>query len=587
MHSCNQLLLLLCGFHLAKAFTFSEPSGPLSKNATQTPLSNLTSSSLLRQEVIQCDPPNTGPPLDEDDCFGASVLLPSHSAHARFHRGPGRDYYKLPLSVSQGNCRIRVDLIDHVTEDESSWDDVYVGTFSLLHQCVEMRGGLGGNILVGDSLRIQVVVHYTVDEAAGKSNNSAKLSSRTSTPSSLSASTPHCYPPSTGSAPDPLDCLIVQDWLSHNPSGHIFHRAGANDGYRLPVLDYYQTCGISVALVDDVQAETSSWGLVAAGAVLLIARCVLNGGLGGEIFVGERDRMRVTVEYSHLETSQNKNSAILLGRSPSLTSLNASVPHCYPPGTGEPPTAHDCLVAQNSMPDSSTEGTFHKGGAYDGRRLPVRYNHYTCNILIELVGNVQEEKSTWSTLAWQTWVLMTKCVLDGSHQGGDVLVGERNHIRVTVEYLFREARGNNNSTIPPGLTPSPRLNESVSHCYPPGTGGPPDPNDCVSALDPMPSSTTYGTFHKGGANDGRRLPIKYNYQTCDIFVELEDDVPEDKSSWLRVTMETEELIHTCVIEGVNLGGYILIGEQSHIRVTVKYANEEAEGTITAGDVESA
>ena len=443
MHSCNQLLLLLYGFHFASTFTFSKPSSLLS-NATQTLLSNLTSSSLLPSQALQCDHPGTAPPLDEDDCFGASRLLPSHSARARFHRGgSGRDFYKLPLSVSQGNCRIRIDLVDDITEEESSWDEVYDGVFFLLFMCVESQGGLGGNVLVGNSLRIQVAVQYIVDEAAGRSNNSAILSSRAFPSSSpRSASVPYCYPPDTGSAPEPLDCLIVQDWLPHNYLGSIFHRAGPIDGYRLPVRDRYQTCEIIVVLVDDVQEETSSWGVVAAGAVLLIAGCVLNGGhLGGEIFVGEHDRIRVTVKYPILEIRANNNSTILSGRTPSLPSLNASVPHCFPRGIGEPPTLEDCQVAQDSMPLSSTEVTFHKGGAEDGRRLPVRYNHYTCNILIELVGGMQEEKSTWSTLAWETWVLIRRCVIEGSHQGGEVLVGERNHIRVTVEYLIREAEG--------------------------------------------------------------------------------------------------------------------------------------------------
>lgn len=303
MHNSNHLLLL-SGFHLAKTLTFSEPSSLLS-NATQTPLSNRTPSSFLPTVVLRCDLPDTAPPLDEDDCFGALGLFPPHSRRARFHRGSGRDFYGLPLSVSEGHCRIGIDLIDHVTEEESSWDEVYDGAFSLLNECVEIRHGLGGNILVGHSLRIRVTAQYIDDEAAGRSNNSTTLSGQISSSSHLNTSVPYCYPPDTGNAPEPLDCLVTQNWLPRSPLGGTFHRSGAIDDYRLPVIARHQTCEVSIALVDDVQEERSSWRLVGVGAALLIARCVImEVCLGGEMLVGESDRIRVIVKRPTQEVEE-------------------------------------------------------------------------------------------------------------------------------------------------------------------------------------------------------------------------------------------------------------------------------------------
>ena len=79
------------------------------------------------------------------------------------------------MNVSHGHCEIRIDLIDHVTEKDSSWDEVYDGTAWLLAQCVGSRNGLGGNTLIGTNLLIRVTAQY-VDEAAGRSNNSTILS---------------------------------------------------------------------------------------------------------------------------------------------------------------------------------------------------------------------------------------------------------------------------------------------------------------------------------------------------------------------------------------------------------------------------
>lgn len=222
--------------------------------------------------------------------------------------------YKLPLIVSRAHCEIKIDLIDDITEEESSWDDVYIGAVSLLMECVESRGGLGGNALVGNNFLIQVTVEY-IDEAAGRSsNNDNILSSRTPSSSSspLSASVLHCYPPGAGFAPNLADCLLALNQMVEDPERYMFHKGGTDDGYRLPDRFDYRTCDIYVDMVADVQEEISSWLRVARDTQLLIFRCVQAGPhLGGYIFLGERDHIRVTVDYIFQAVGGNNNSATI------------------------------------------------------------------------------------------------------------------------------------------------------------------------------------------------------------------------------------------------------------------------------------
>ena len=441
MHSFNHILLLLSTFHLAGTFTFSEVSS-LHSNATQTPLLNLTSLSLLPSETLQCDPPGPAPPLGEDDCYNALARVPRVSAHARFHGDSRRGFYKLPLSVWQGECGITIDFVDHVIEEQSSWDEIYEGAYSLLSYCVEGENGVGGNMLVGYNLRIRVTMRYVFDEeVGGRSNNSAILSGRTISSSSAAPNTsePNCYRPGTHNAPEPIDCIAALNRFPTSTSRHAFHRAGAWDGYRLPILAQHQTCEFSLSLVEDVQEEESCWVLVFVAASLLTATCVQDG--GGQIFVGERDHIRVTLKRSMLETIGNNNSTMLSNRTSPSPPLSTAEPSCYSPGTGYQLSRYDCLAAQYWMPGSTTEGTFHQAGTDDGRRLPVRYTHQTCDIFVELVDGVKEERSTWMTIGWETWILVFGCVIQRAHLGGEILVGEGNHIRVTVKNPIQEVKG--------------------------------------------------------------------------------------------------------------------------------------------------
>lgn len=295
MYYFDHLVVFLFRLHLANTLTVSEPSSLLS-NTTHTSLSNLTPSSLSPMYALQCDLPHSAPPLDEDDCFIAIQRLPSHSEHAQFHRGSGRVPYQLPLSVSQGHCGITIDFIDHITEEKSSWDDLYFVAGAVIAECVRSPEGVGGSGFVGNNLLIRVRLQY-IDEAAGRSNNNTILSSRTLSSSPLSASMLQCYPPGTGGVLETPDCWETLTLVSDSPIGGVFHRGGADDDCRLPVLYNHRTCDIIVDLVDDVQEERSNWFTVAWKIELLIVRCVQEGAqLGGEILVGEQKRIRVTVK---------------------------------------------------------------------------------------------------------------------------------------------------------------------------------------------------------------------------------------------------------------------------------------------------
>ncbi len=74
-----------------------------------------------------------------------------------------------------------------------------------------------------------------------------------------------------------------------------------------------------------------------------------------------------------------------------------------------------------------------------------QYSHQTCDILINLVDEVQHERNSWRTVAGETALLTVRCVQEAAHLGGDILVGERSHIRVTVKYTIQAAGGDNDS----------------------------------------------------------------------------------------------------------------------------------------------
>ena len=296
MRYFHHLPYFLSIVHHANTLTFSEPSSLLS-NATQTSLSNLTPSSLLPPLDLHCDTPHTSPSLDIDDCFNVLERLPSQSQHALFHNGNGRTFYKLPLSISIAHCGVRIELIDHVTQEESSWDAIYDGASSLVTECVDSQEGRGGYVLVGDHLLIQVTILY-IDAVAERSHNGTILSSRTPSSSTLSASAPHCYPRHGGHAPEFRDCVIAVHLMSRNRGPGVFHRGGANDGYHLPKVYHYQTCYILVGLVHEAQEEISNWLSVGLDTELVIKSCVKEGAhLGGSIFVGNQRRIRVLVGF--------------------------------------------------------------------------------------------------------------------------------------------------------------------------------------------------------------------------------------------------------------------------------------------------
>ena len=80
----------------------------------------------------------------------------------------------------------------------------------------------------------------------------------------------------------------------------------------------------------------------------------------------------------------------------------------------------------------------------------MRYDHQTCNIIINLVDEVQEEWSSWQRVAWDTHTLIFMCVQAGAHLGGVILLGEYSHISVTVQYPLQGAGGVNNSATVSG-----------------------------------------------------------------------------------------------------------------------------------------
>ena len=257
---------------------------------------------------------------------------------------------------------------------------------------------------------------------------------------------------------------------------------------------------------------------------------------------------------------------------------------CAPPHAAPVLPIRDCYLALDQLPSSRGQAQFHRGGREVIHRLPQSVSHAHCEIRIDLVYLVIEEQSSWFEVYDGADMLIRECVESRGGLGGATLVGDNLLVQVAVQYIDEAAGSNNKSTILSSRTPSSSSFVSVLHCYPPGTGGAPDLDDCLAATDPMSGDPTSGLFHRGGADDGWRLPVRYHHQTCDILIDLVDDVQEELSSWLRVSFETELLLLNCVQEGTHLGGDMLLGDQNRIRATAKYIIQAPGGNNNSATI---
>ena len=109
--------------------------------------------------------------------------------------------------------------------------------------------------------------------------------------------------------------------------------------------------------------------------------------------------------------------------------------------------------------------------------------------------------------------------------------------------------------------------------------------DCIKAYNQLPNRLPYssirGSFHQIGEEDLYKLPVSRWHRTCLINVSLFRDNQQDVASWVEIVFMAEQLNDLC-IQGTNTGGYLRMGENGRIKITllgVNLQNGTAGGQI--------
>lgn len=123
---------------------------------------------------------------------------------------------------------------------------------------------------------------------------------------------------------------------------------------------------------------------------------------------------------------------------------------------------------------------------------------------------------------------------------------------------------------PSNLTSRPlSLSEEGFECDPHGRF----PNfgywSCSRALPALPSARESHLFHRVGVRDMYRLPYKSVNEDCEILVDLEDDLREEVGTWFEIYQKALQIMYGCVLR-YSVGGYGLVGQDNHLRVSVGY-----------------
>ena len=91
--------------------------------------------------------------------------------------------------------------------------------------------------------------------------------------------------------------------------------------------------------------------------------------------------------------------------------------------------------------------------------------------------------------------------------------------------------------------------------------------DCIKAYNKLPHSSIRGSFHQTGEEDLYKLPVSTWHRTCMVNVSLLQDNQQDVASWVEIAFMAEILNDLC-INGKNTGGYLRMGENGRIKITL-------------------
>lgn len=160
LYSQQVLFLLVTIFSLSASTLNIPPSSDLSM--VSPPLDNKTQLS----DDFECDPKGffvKRPSFAA--CGGAIHLLPTNPLPGTFRTTsaagirPDRRF-QLPLSTSNGNCRVTVDFVEGQTSEDASWLQISHVASTLNVACVKRGTFSGGKTTTGSNSRIQIKIAY-------------------------------------------------------------------------------------------------------------------------------------------------------------------------------------------------------------------------------------------------------------------------------------------------------------------------------------------------------------------------------------------------------------------------------------------
>ena len=155
------------------------------------------------------------------------------------------------------------------------------------------------------------------------------------------------------------------------------------------------------------------------------------------------------------------------------------------------------------------------------------------------------------------------------------------HSTQTISALFFYQTGNLTAEASPTPSLTQALNETLQpdnldyHCSEAGPSirNVPRLSDCKYIVDYiLPPSSEHHKFYRSvnyGDQDIYRLPYQAYYMTCAIEIDLVAGFTSDITSWLTIGATAIGLTQECLYAGHGLGGWVAIGDNHGIYITVR------------------
>ena len=181
----DMLSVLLMTCMVAHAFTASLPT----VTAALTPVFNASG---VVDADIECSDIRFGDHLDISECHMAIFYLPSDRTgdvdynpktgtytYPIFSRVSLEIRHRLPVVREYGSCTVEVNLRSRVLQDQSSWGAIANQAAQIVHKCVNIGDGWGGQVVTGDHSGIVIFV-FAAEPGVQRLLNSTISSANTS-----------------------------------------------------------------------------------------------------------------------------------------------------------------------------------------------------------------------------------------------------------------------------------------------------------------------------------------------------------------------------------------------------------------------